>query len=65
MRGSPHPDCVHVDPGFSRNDLAPGSSGVLAAISTSHVVNDMMQSLILAIYPVIRAASTSASPRSA
>ncbi|KDE89966.1 MULTISPECIES: MFS transporter [unclassified Stenotrophomonas] len=28
--------------------------GVLAAISTSHVVNDMMQSLILAIYPVIK-----------
>ncbi len=28
--------------------------GVLAAISTSHMVNDMMQSLILAIYPVIK-----------
>ncbi|CCH12342.1 Fosmidomycin resistance protein [Stenotrophomonas maltophilia D457] len=27
---------------------------MLAAISTSHVVNDMMQSLILAIYPVIK-----------
>ncbi|HDS1837359.1 TPA: MFS transporter [Stenotrophomonas maltophilia] len=32
----------------------PVASGVLAAISTSHVVNDMMQSLILAIYPVIK-----------
>lgn len=32
----------------------PVAPGVLAAISTSHVVNDMMQSLILAIYPVIK-----------
>ncbi|HCT28724.1 MAG TPA: MFS transporter, partial [Stenotrophomonas sp.] len=32
----------------------PAAPGVLAAISTSHVVNDMMQSLILAIYPVIK-----------
>ena len=32
----------------------PVSPGVLAAISSSHMVNDMMQSLILAIYPVIK-----------
>lgn len=32
----------------------PASVGVLAAVSTSHVINDMMQSLILAIYPVIK-----------
>ncbi|KAF1017536.1 MAG: Fosmidomycin resistance protein [Stenotrophomonas maltophilia] len=30
------------------------ATGVLAAVSTSHVINDMMQSLILAIYPVIK-----------
>ncbi|MCY0386128.1 MFS transporter [Robbsia sp. Bb-Pol-6] len=28
--------------------------GVLGAISTAHLVNDMMQSLILAIYPILR-----------
>ena len=32
----------------------PTAPGVLAAISASHAVNDMMQSLILAIYPVIK-----------
>ncbi len=30
------------------------AAGVLAAVSTSHAINDMMQSLILAIYPVIK-----------
>ena len=28
--------------------------GVLGAISTSHMINDMMQSLILAIYPILK-----------
>ena len=28
--------------------------GVLAAISTSHMINDMMQSLILALYPILK-----------
>ncbi len=28
--------------------------GILAAISTSHMVNDMMQSLILAMYPILK-----------
>jgi MFS transporter, FSR family, fosmidomycin resistance protein len=28
--------------------------GVLAAISTSHLINDMMQSLILALYPILK-----------
>ena len=28
--------------------------GVLGAISVSHMVNDMMQSLILAMYPILK-----------
>ncbi len=28
--------------------------GVLAAVSTSHMINDMMQSLILALYPILK-----------
>ena len=28
--------------------------GILAALSTSHMVNDMMQSLILAMYPILK-----------
>ena len=27
---------------------------VLGAVSTSHLINDMMQSLILAIYPILQ-----------
>ncbi|MGO4394054.1 MFS transporter [Variovorax sp. M-6] len=38
--GAPHPDGV--------------AFGVLGAISASHLINDMMQSLILAIYPVLK-----------
>ncbi|WP_319019832.1 MFS transporter, partial [Xanthomonas sacchari] len=30
------------------------ASGVLAAITSSHLINDMMQSLILALYPVLK-----------
>ena len=30
------------------------SFGVLSAISTSHMINDMMQSLILAMYPILK-----------
>ena len=30
------------------------SFGVLAALSTSHLINDMMQSLILALYPILK-----------
>ncbi|MFO1193935.1 MAG: MFS transporter [Rhodoferax sp.] len=30
------------------------SFGVLGAISTSHMINDMMQSLIVAIYPILK-----------
>jgi FSR family fosmidomycin resistance protein-like MFS transporter len=30
------------------------SFGVLGAISTAHMINDMMQSLILAIYPILK-----------
>jgi FSR family fosmidomycin resistance protein-like MFS transporter len=33
---------------------SPAAYRVLAAISTSHLVNDMMQSLILAMYPVLK-----------
>ena len=32
----------------------PVAVGVLAAISSSHLVNDMMQSLILALYPIFK-----------
>ena len=37
------------------HDRSAGASfGVLGAISVSHMINDMMQSLILAIYPIIK-----------
>lgn len=32
----------------------PVAAGVLAAITASHLINDMMQSLILAIYPILK-----------
>ncbi|MFT4197018.1 MAG: MFS transporter [Pseudoxanthomonas sp.] len=32
----------------------PVVAGVLAAITTSHLINDMMQSLILALYPLLK-----------
>lgn len=32
----------------------PVATGVLAAITCSHMINDMMQSLILAIYPILK-----------
>jgi len=34
--------------------VATTSFGVLGAISTSHLINDMMQSLILAMYPILK-----------
>jgi FSR family fosmidomycin resistance protein-like MFS transporter len=38
------------------NDDAPGAAfRVLSALSASHMINDMMQSLILAIYPILKA----------
>jgi len=40
-----------ASPAVTRRSSA---AGVLAAVSTSHAINDMMQSLILAIYPVIK-----------
>lgn len=42
---------VAVSPTPSRRPVA---AGVLAAISGSHLVNDMMQSLILALYPIFK-----------
>ena len=33
---------------------AQASFGVLGAISTSHMINDMMQSLILAMCPILK-----------
>ncbi|MCL7713426.1 MFS transporter [Stenotrophomonas mori] len=42
---------VTVSPPAGRRPLA---VGVLAAISSSHLVNDMMQSLILALYPIFK-----------
>jgi FSR family fosmidomycin resistance protein-like MFS transporter len=35
-------------------DQRPAALRVLAAVSASHLINDMMQSLILAIYPVLQ-----------
>ncbi|VTU12889.1 Fosmidomycin resistance protein [Variovorax sp. SRS16] len=35
-------------------DRPSASFGVLGAISASHMINDMMQSLILAIYPILK-----------
>jgi len=32
----------------------PVATGILAAITSSHLINDMMQSLILAIYPILK-----------
>ncbi|MBV8465160.1 MAG: MFS transporter [Burkholderiales bacterium] len=38
-----------------KQSAAPGTAfGVLGAISVSHLLNDMMQSLILAIYPILK-----------
>lgn len=55
MRGSPPNLTVSMStlasPATTSRPVAPG---VLAAISTSHVVNDMMQSLILALYPIFK-----------
>lgn len=42
--GSPAPSPKNTKPAF----------GILGAISTSHMVNDMMQSLILAMYPILK-----------
>ncbi|MEO8278511.1 MAG: MFS transporter, partial [Ideonella sp.] len=39
-----------VNPGTK----AKPASGILAAISSSHMINDMMQSLILAMYPILK-----------
>jgi MFS transporter, FSR family, fosmidomycin resistance protein len=40
---------------FASPHAAPGASfGILGAISASHLINDMMQSLILAIYPILK-----------
>ena len=38
---------------------------VLAALSVSHLLNDIMQSLIPAVYPLLKERITSPSPRSA
>ena len=38
---------------------------VLAAISFSHLLNDTIQSLLPAIYPILKSGSRSASRRSA
>jgi MFS transporter, FSR family, fosmidomycin resistance protein len=39
---------------LSRQSEAKASFRVLGAISASHLINDMMQSLILAIYPILK-----------
>ena len=36
---------------------------VIAAISFSHLLNDMMQSVLLAIYPLLKLGSICRSPR--
>ena len=43
---------ITASPGTSVSSKA--SFGVLGAISASHLINDMMQSLILAMYPVLQ-----------
>ena len=35
-------------------DQRPAALRVLGAVSASHLINDMMQSLILAIYPLLQ-----------
>jgi FSR family fosmidomycin resistance protein-like MFS transporter len=39
---------------WSRPSASGASFGILGAISASHLINDMMQSLILAIYPILK-----------
>jgi MFS transporter, FSR family, fosmidomycin resistance protein len=39
---------------WSRPSSGGASFGILGAISASHLINDMMQSLILAIYPILK-----------
>ena len=34
--------------------VKPVALGILGALSASHLINDMMQSLILALYPVLK-----------
>lgn len=41
-------------PAASTPSRRPVAVGVLAAITSSHLVNDMMQSLILALYPILK-----------
>ncbi|MGH6624560.1 MAG: MFS transporter [Burkholderiaceae bacterium] len=53
-----------LDAGLKPNDVASGPTaaprkpkpafGILAAVSSSHMINDMMQSLILAMYPILK-----------
>ncbi|HYG07465.1 MAG TPA: MFS transporter [Stenotrophomonas sp.] len=47
-----------VSPTHAPANAAPASRpvvvGILAAITSSHLINDMMQSLILAIYPILK-----------
>ncbi|MEO8125177.1 MAG: MFS transporter, partial [Burkholderiales bacterium] len=57
------PSTTALDPGAlpaaSRSTGAtvavkPVALGILGALSASHLINDMMQSLILALYPVLK-----------
>ncbi len=64
MRPLPVPDRAAVmstttaplpaQPATSAPARSPVAVGVLAALTGSHLVNDMMQSLILALYPILK-----------
>ncbi len=50
-----HPGALHAAPGLGvASSVRPLALGTLGALSASHLINDMMQSLILALYPVLK-----------
>ncbi|MEO7115990.1 MAG: MFS transporter, partial [Caldimonas sp.] len=51
-----HPGAVPAPAGptAATSSIKPLALGTLGALSASHLINDMMQSLILALYPVLK-----------
>ena len=49
---STDPGTLAAAPAIPRANLA---AGILVAISLSHLLNDLMQSLVPAVYPILKA----------
>ena len=55
MMGTSAPDTLDTAPPSPLPGTAPGMAlGILGAISLTHAINDMMQSVLLALYPVFQ-----------